>query len=264
MADAATGLGPTVPATAATDLPDGVVSSEVIWDEITEQGNYTSRLLPQGSVLRLADADGDACIQLLLYRADNTAERLNVADTVKVQWQAYLDEGAVLLSDMGRALATLVADTSARHDCLCGGTNAVTATARWGDGSVAGATPNARDLLALGAAKHGLGRVDVGPAINLFKRVRVDDDGSMHLDGAPAPRTHVHLRCEMDLVVVLANTPHPLDERSGYHSSPVRCTAWLPAFAGVADRSAEPFRGGTPERHRAYENTDELLSGRAR
>ena len=35
-----------------------------------------------------------------------TAERLNVADTVKVQWQAYLGPGAVLLSDMGRALMT--------------------------------------------------------------------------------------------------------------------------------------------------------------
>ena len=38
-------------------------------------------------------------------------ERLNVADTVKVPWQAYLGAGHPLLSDQGRVLATVVADT---------------------------------------------------------------------------------------------------------------------------------------------------------
>ena len=49
----------------------------------------------RGSVVRIADLDGDACVQLLVFNV-GTAERLNPMDTVKVQWQAYLRLGALL------------------------------------------------------------------------------------------------------------------------------------------------------------------------
>ena len=45
-------------------------------------------------MLRLADLDGDACVHVIVHNAAPTGERLNVADTVKVQWQAYLDDRA--------------------------------------------------------------------------------------------------------------------------------------------------------------------------
>jgi urea carboxylase-associated protein 2 len=191
-------------------------------------------------------------VQLLAFVAARPSERLNVADTVKVQWQAYLGAGALLLSNLGRVLLTLVEDTSARHDCLCGAGNRRTFDARWGDGSVAGATPNPRDLLALAAAKHGLGRGDLPPWINLFKAVRVADDGALTVDGGPAPGAHVDLRAEVDVLVLLANTPHPLDDRATYAASTVTAEAWL------ADRPADdPLRTATPERERAFQNTDE-------
>jgi uncharacterized protein YcgI (DUF1989 family) len=159
---------------------------------------------------------------------------------------------------MGRVLMTMVADTSGRHDCLCGCSNRRTNELRYGDGGIAGPTPNARDLLALAAAKHGLARRDVAPSINLFKSVRVDDDGSLHFAGAPAPApgAYVELRAEMRVVVLLSNTPHPLDERPAYAGSPVRATAWR----GVPSSDGDPLRTTTPERLRAFQNTDEFLS----
>jgi urea carboxylase-associated protein 2 len=241
QAGAAAATGPTVPA------PDGL-----LWRETVGAGGYAARVLPRDAVLRLTDTDGDACVQLLAYVADAPAERLNVADTVKVQWQAYLGPGALLLSDMGRVLLTLVEDTSARHDCLCGAGNRRGADARWGDGSVWGGTPNPRDLLALAAAKHGLGRGDLPPWVNLFKAVRVADDGAITLDGDPRPGTHVDLRAEVDVLVLLANTPHPLDDRETYTASTVTVEAWR------AERPADdPLRTATPERERAFQNTDE-------
>lgn len=259
QAGAAAATAPTVPATAATHLPAGVAGEDVLWDERIGAGGYASRLLPRDSVLRIEDGDGDACVQLLAYHAAATAERLNVADTVKVQWQAYLGEGSLLLSDMGRVLMTVIADTSERHDALCGGSNRRRNDERYGDGSVWGPAPNARDLLALAAAKHGLGRVDVAPALGLFKSVRVADDGALALDGGPRPGTHVELRAEMDLLVLLANTPHPLDDRDAYTATPVRVTAHRSVRP-----SPDPHRTSTPERERAFLNTDELLRGAAR
>ena len=68
----------------------------------TDHGVQIFTVRPNGRDLtRITDVEGDACVQLLVYNADNPAERLNVIDTVKVQWQAYLDEGALLLSDDG-------------------------------------------------------------------------------------------------------------------------------------------------------------------
>lgn len=250
----ASGAGRQLPAAdVATDLPDGVEAGDVRWAETVPLGGYAARRLARDSILRIEDLDGDACVQLLAFSAANTAERLNVADTVKVQWQAYLGEGALLLSDLGRVLLTVVRDTSGRHDCLCGGSNRRGNDERYGDGSASGATPNARDLLALGGLKHGLTRADIGPCVNLFRQVLVHDDGTLDLRPSAGP-SEVQLRAELDLVVLLANTPHPLDPRSTYEGGPVRCTAWQ------ARRPADdPWRATSPERRRAFENTEDHL-----
>ena len=99
---------PTVPATDATDLPPGVAATDVVWDEIVAAGGYSHRRLGIGVHVRLTDLDGDACAALCLHSAIDPSERLNVADTVKVQWQAYPGAGSLLLSDRGRVLATIV------------------------------------------------------------------------------------------------------------------------------------------------------------
>ena len=111
---------------AAADLrvPAAPAGVAPVWAESVPAGSYTSRVLGRGTRLRLADPDGGACAHLLMFRADAPWERLNVADTVKVPWQAYLGAGHPLLSDQGRVLATVVADTSGHHDTLCGMTPA--------------------------------------------------------------------------------------------------------------------------------------------
>jgi uncharacterized protein YcgI (DUF1989 family) len=121
---------------------------------------------------------------------------------------------------------------------------------------VSGPTPNARDLLALAASKHGLGRVDLGPNISLFKGVRVDETGDVRFDGVATASTCVELRAEMDVLVLMANTPHPLDDRDDYAGTAVRTTAWRGGTPGPDD----PFRLATPERARAFLNTDEFLT----
>lgn len=256
LASAASGRGLSVPSTSATDLPSGVDPRRVVWDDRIPLGGYSSRLLPRGSLLRITDLEGDGCGQVLIYNAAASAERLNVADTVKVQWQAYLGAGALLLSDMGRVLMTMVADTSSRHDCLCGCSTRRANDERYGDGRVSGETPNARDLLCLAGAKHGLDRRDIAPNITLFKSVRVSEDGSLSFDGEPTSPTYVELRAEMDVLVLLSNTPHPLDDRDGYLGTAIRATAWL---APPPDAGTDPFRSTTPERLRAFQNTDEFL-----
>ena len=254
QAGTAAATQPTVPARAATDRPPGVAAEAMIWEETLGPGGAATHRLPRGARLRLLDVEGDACVAMVLHRADAPTERLNVADTVKVQWQAYPGPASVLLSDMGRAMASFMEDTSARHDTMCGPSTPADNTARYGSGDAWGAHPSARERLLNGLAKHGLTGRDLPAAVNLFKRVVVKPDGALVLDGAAAPGRHVTLRAEMDLLVSVANCPHRLDTRPAYTATPVRLTAWT----GAPAASDDPIRGSSPERARAFENTDEL------
>jgi urea carboxylase-associated protein 2 len=164
---------------AARDLPAGIYPQDLLWEETIAAGGYATRRLARGSRLRLVDLAGDACASLLIYNAEMPSERLNVADTVKVQWNAYLGAGKLLLSDMGRVLMSNITDAAGTHDAFCGTSNAATNEAKYGEGSNSGAFPNGRDRLLLGAAKHGLQRRDVHPCVNLFKGTRIEADGTI-------------------------------------------------------------------------------------
>ena len=239
---------PTVPA-AATDAP-----APVVWEETIAAGGYASRRIARGTRLRLIDLHGDAHVSMLLFNAENPLERLNIADTVKVQWNGYLGSGKLLLSDMGRVMMSILEDDAGTHDSFCGASNEASNARKYGDGVNYGTHPNARDRFMLGVAKHGLGRKDVHPCINWFKGIRIEEDGTTTPQTGPfdAGRQLI-LRAEMELVVVLANCPHILDPRPDYSVTPVRATAWH----GEVTPADDPVRNATPEGQRAFLNTED-------
>lgn len=247
---------PTVPASDAIDLPEGVASGDVVWDETLDAGGYCARVLSRGTRVRLINLEADACANVLVYNAERPAERLNVADTVKVQWNAYLGRGNLLLSDMGRVLMSIIADTSGRHDALCGASNESGNARKYGRGDNSGPCPNARDRFGLALAKHGLGRKDIAPNVNFFKQVTVGADGSLALGRAVGePGEFVELRTEMNVLFVVANTPHVLDPRADYAASPLRVLA----YRGPVTPADDPIRTATPESTRAFQNTEDYF-----
>ncbi|TCM20566.1 hypothetical protein EDF56_102227 [Novosphingobium sp. PhB165] len=240
----------------ASDLPAGVAAQDLTWEETIAAGGYATRRLARGTRLRLIDIKGDACASLLVFNAEMPTERLNVADTVKVQWNAYLDAGKLLLSDMGRVLMSILEDDAGTHDTFCGTSNAATNAAKYGDGSNSGAYPNGRDRFLLGAGKHGLGRRDVHPCVTLFKGTRIETDGTITPQVGPfeAGRSVV-LRAEMDVIVVIANCPHVLDPRDDWTVTPLRVSAWR----GPVTPEADPIRTATPEGLRAFQNVEDYF-----
>jgi len=238
----------------ADDLPAGVPADALLWEETIAAGGYATRRLARGSRLRLIDLKGDACASIMLFNAEMPAERLNVADTVKIQWNAYLGAGKFLLSDMGRVLMSILEDDAGTHDTFSGTSNAATNKAKYGEGRNSGAFPNGRDRLLLGAAKHGLQRRDVHPCVNLFKGTRIEADGTITpLVGPFEAGRSVVLRAEMDVIIVLANCPHVLDPRTDWTVTPLRATAWR----GAVTPENDPIRTDTPEGLRAFLNVED-------
>jgi urea carboxylase-associated protein 2 len=251
-----------VPATTSPTAPDGVTAEQLLWSETVAPGGYTTAVLARGTRVRLTDPDGDACAHVLLHRADAPHERLNLADTVKVPWQAYLGTGHPLLSGFGRVLATVVADTSNAHDALAGTTTRAGNEAKYGAGAPESSSPAGRELLLLGALKHGLGPRDLPPSPSFFQGVRVEPDGTLRWQGSAGPGRSVDLLLHADLIVLLANTAHPLDPRPEFTCSPLLVHAWSAATdleRLVAGDLVGPLG---PEHRQAVANTDADLAAR--
>lgn len=250
---------PYLPASSTPFPPEGVDSAALTWAETVAPGNYTHKTVARGTRLRLTDVTGEACAHLLLYNADQPWERLNVADTVKIPWQAYLTTGHPLLSGDGRVLATIVGDTAdGHHDALCGTSTAAANDARYGASAPQSASPAGRELFVLAAAKHGLAPRDLPPGISFFKGVRAERDGTVTFTGSDGPGGSVDLLAELPLIVLIANVPHPVDPRPGYTCGPLRVHAWRSAPTTPADERWDK----TPESRRAYLNTADYAAAR--
>jgi urea carboxylase-associated protein 2 len=249
---------PVVPAAAWPDPPAGVAAGDLTWAETVAGGGYASRVVGAGTHLRLRDLSGEACAHILLYNRDQPWERLNVADTVKVLWQAYLGRGHLLLSGLGRVLASIAADSSGRHDALCGASTRTANEARYGDGTAFGPTPAARELLLLAAARHGLGRRDLAPSVSFFQGAKVGADGALTPTGSAGAGAAVTLRAELPLIVLIANAPHPLDRRPRYTCGPLELLAWR----GAPTAPRDELWSATPEGERAFLNTADYAAAR--
>lgn len=250
---------PYLPASSTPYPPAGVDLAALTWAETVGSGGYTHKTVARGTRIRLADVTGEACAHVLLYNADQPWERLNVADTVKVPWQAYLGEGHPLLSGDGRVLATITGDTAeGHHDAFCGTTTAQANQAKYGASAPQSKTPSGRELLTLAAAKHDLEPRDLPPSISFFKGVRIDEDGTTIFTGSAGPGTSVELLAELPLIVLVANVPHPVDPRPEYTSGPLRVHAWKSRPTGPGDT----YWDAAPESHRAYLNTADYATAR--
>ncbi len=231
-------------------------SQNLIWDEIIEKGGYSSHRLNRGSVLELNDIYGDACASVLIFNNEANIERLNIADTQKVQWNAYLEEGRLLLSDMGRVLMSIIKDEAKTHDCFCGPSNAKSNAKKYGNGENYSPFPNARDRFKIALGKYGMGIKDIHPTVNFFKGVKIAEDGTINpIIGPFAPNRKVILRAEMDIIIIIANCPHVLDTRPEYLVTPLG----IKAFKGEID-AKDPIRNLTPEGARAFLNTDDYYA----
>ena len=223
-------------------------------------GGRFSHVLRRHNVLRLVDGMGGANVSALFYNYDLLLERYNMPDTLKAQYTAYLTRGRVILSDMGRVLCSITADTCGFHDTLCGHSDAAGVAARYGKKNYQDARNdfyrNARDNFLIELAQWGLGKQDIVPNVNFFSKVVADGGGALSfVPRASAPGAYVDLRAEMNVLVVLAVNAHPFDPATSYAPLPVTLTVRRGSPPGPEDEC----RRSRPEATRAFENTERFF-----
>jgi uncharacterized protein YcgI (DUF1989 family) len=107
--------------------------------------------------------------------------------------------------------------------------------------------------------KYDLGKRDIVANLNFFVKVVVDERGALHFvpENSKAGG-FVELRAELNTLVVLSNTPHPLDPGTHYAPKPVALSIRTGAPAGPHD----PCRLSRPENGRGFTLTESYFAGR--
>lgn len=232
-----------------------------LYKEPLPGGASWSARLRRGQGLRILDPSGDGNAVLGLWSAWDPLERFSLPDTLKSQRIARLAAPCTLQSDMGRALASLVEDTVGWHDVLGGLGDRNRSIAKFGESTYQetrnGRVTNARDHFLVELGKHGLGEADLVPVVNLFSRVSVDAAGRLKWDPSPQAGRTTTLRMEMDVLVVVSATPHPMDPATRWAPRDLELEVELLPVPGPDD----PVRNSCPENGRALELAERLFPG---
>ena len=198
-----------------------------IYDQVVPAERPWSRVVRLGDRLRITDLEGNQAVDFLLYRADDPGERYSAQDTMRENGTPYLDIGSKLVSSEGRVMARITADTCGRHDTSAGCCSCESNAIRFGEGTKYQHACRENFLLEL--AKHGLGKRDIVPNVNLFMNVPIDPDGNFTVaDGISPPGSHVEIAPEMDLLCVISNCPQINNPCNDFDPSPIR----VEVFAG--------------------------------
>ncbi len=234
----------------------------ILWEETIPGGSHCSYLMKRGTALRITDVEGGANLSTLFYNQDEKLERYNMADTLKAQHTAQLSKGFVCYSDMGRVLVSIINDNCGWHDTICGMSNAALVEKKYGKADYQqhrnAMHRNARDSVLIELGKWGLGKRDIVPNVNFFSKVSADDEGNLHfVNNHSKAGDFVELRFEMNVLVVMSASQHPLDPNMQYAPKPMQLQAW---HCGTAQKN-DYCRNFRQENVRGFFNT-ELLFGK--
>ncbi|MBW8469984.1 MAG: urea carboxylase-associated family protein [Thiobacillus sp.] len=237
----------------------GVDTNKVMWSEVVPGGSHWSWRMPRGSAIRFVALDAGANLSLVLYSALEKLERYNMPDSLKAQHTAHYTKGHVLMSDMGRSMASVTADSLGWHDPLGALLDNELMATKYGEQRYEQARNamyrSGKDGLLIEIGKYGLTRRDLIAPVNLFSKVSVDAQGRFGFAPDHARvGDFVELRFDMDVILAVSSAPHALDSSPVYAPKKVGLLAWRCGAAPAQD-FCRAFR---PENARALHNADML------
>jgi urea carboxylase-associated protein 1 len=200
---------------------------DAVVDHVLAAGEPWMHTVKRGQVLRIVDLEGNQAADTIFYNAHDSAESYSVTDTVQRQRSVYLSTGSVLVSNRGRAMLSIVADTCGRHDTLGGACSAESNIVRYAPEKKYMHSCRDSFLLALARAGNGMDKRDLAPNINFFMNVPLTPDGGLRFaDGLSGPGKYVEMRAEMDVIVLVSNCPQLNNPCNAYNPTPVRFLVW--------------------------------------
>jgi urea carboxylase-associated protein 2 len=234
-----------------------IKSEKIVLNEILYSSVKWSKIIQRGQTIQLKALGDNASLSAMFYNSSNVSERFNSADTVKVQWNAFLGKEKVLLSEMGRVLFAITEDsTHGLLDTLGGiSNNRIIKENFEGEATFEscrnGYFKSDRENFLIELGKYGMGKKDMIPALNLFRKVDVKDGSNLFLNETKAKEGDIiELTAHMDILLILSNTPHAMD-KGKYNPSDVEITIF-----DAVEFNDEDYVNFSEEAKRGFQNTN--------
>ncbi|WP_411991495.1 urea amidolyase associated protein UAAP2 [Agarivorans sp. DSG3-1] len=205
-----------------------LIADDATLRDVVPAGDYYMKVLKAGQTLRILDLEGNQAADTLFYNANDPSERYSAMDTIREQGNVYLTAGTTLVSNLGREMLTITADTCGRHDTLGGACATESNTVRY---ALEKKCMHAcRDSWLLAVAENdqfGLTKRDITHNINFFMNVPVTAEGGLSFaDGISGAGEYVEMHAEMDVIVLLSNCPQLNNPCNAYNPTPVEMLIW--------------------------------------
>ena len=187
--------------------------------EIVKAGEPWARRLREGELLKITDLHGQQAVDFLCFDAQETSDRYNAGNTIKMCGNIYLGSGSVLWSDRGKRLMEIVEDSCGGHDTIAGCCSREMNQVRYQQDGPG----NCRDTFERALAQFDLSRSDIVSNVNWFMCVPVRSDGSIEIaDSASKPGDYVVLKALRDVLCVISNCTQIFNASNGFSPTPVK------------------------------------------
>lgn len=202
-------------------------TDDAVWRHTVPAGEPMLFKVQRGQTLRILDLEGNQAADVLFYNADDLAEHYSATDTLLTQGGIYLTTGTRIMSNQGRVMLTITADTCGRHDTLGGACACESNTVRYALQKKYMHSCRNNFLTALLQADIGLTKRDLAPNINFFMNVPVTPQGGLQFaDGVSGPGKYVEMTAEMNVWVLISNCPQLNNPCNAYNPTPVELWLW--------------------------------------
>ncbi|WP_082235477.1 urea amidolyase associated protein UAAP1 [Halobacillus massiliensis] len=232
-----------------------------LWTRTLRAGAKWSGSISRGKQIKITALEEGANLSCLFFNERNRSEKYNMPDTLKAQHTSHLTKGNILMSDNGQAMVSILEDDLGWHDPIGGYTTRQLTDEKYGKTTYQQIQNewyrSGQENFAMELVRNGLESRDMGPVVNLFSKIFVDESGDMHfVEGHSKKGDSVTLRTEMDVLLLLSNTPNPFDPTAAFSKASVKVEV-LPAAPVRGDDYCLNYH---PENKRAFENTWDYYS----
>lgn len=200
---------------------------DAVYEELIPAGEGWMHPLQKGQTLRIIDLEGNQGLDLLIYDLHNPEDHYSATQTIVRQKKLYINAGTVFVTESGKELLKMVADTCTFHDTMGGACATESNTVRYGHHTLHMKT--CRDSFILQLAEHGerYSKADLVPNINLFAQILKLPDGRFEfMDGISSPGSYVEFEALNDTMLLISNCPQINNPCSGFRPTTNKVLIW--------------------------------------
>ena len=198
-------------------------ASEAIYTEEIPAGLGCMRPLKKGQFLRIEDVYGNQGLDFLCYDLHNPEDHYSSTQTIVRQKNIYLNTGTVMVTESGKELLKIVADTCTCQDTLGGACACESNTVRYGHHTLHMRTCRDTFLELVSQRSDQYGKAEIVPNMNIFAQiVKMPDDSFEFCDGISAPGSYIEFEALSDTMILISNCPQINNPCSGFNPTPNR------------------------------------------